>query len=136
MSFFKQVSLVGGVKDFGLFLKQSPKGRIIPAMLALVIPGIIIFVFIIDSKINTAPPDEQEIIFIENWSLDRTDEEIMTDRWAIQCKKDKFEAERRESIKKLGRMSGLDVEKMEREAAAEEKARGVVKVKRPDGLEC
>lgn len=136
MSFIKDVSIVGGFKDFGLFLRQSSKERIIPAILAIMIPGIIIAVFIIDSKINTAPPDEQEVLYIESWPLSRSDEEILADRWAIQCKKDKFVAERVESVRKLARLSGMDPEKIEREQAERRAELGITEVKRPDGLKC
>ena len=136
MSFFKDVSLIGAAKDLRFFLHQSPKERVIPGLLALLIPGIMIFIFIIDSKVNTAPPDTQEITYVENWTLDRTDEEILADRWEIQCLKDKLAAERKENMKKLARMSGMDPEEIEREAEAQRKARGEVEVKRPEGLEC
>jgi len=136
MSFFKDVSIVGGFKDFGVFLRQSPKERIIPAILAIMIPGIIIVIFIIDSKVNTAPPDTQEVLYIESWPLDRSDEEILAERWEIQCRKDKFEAERLESMRKLARMSGMDPEKIEREAAERRATQGITEVKRPDGLKC
>jgi len=136
MSFIKDISIVGGFKDFGVFLRQSSKERILPAILAIMIPGIIVIIFIVDSKVNTAPPDVQEVLYIESWPLTRTDEEIMADRWEIQCKKDKFEAERMESMRKLARMSGMDPEKIEREAAERRAAQGITEVKRPDGLKC
>lgn len=136
MSFLKDVSIVGGFKDFLEFLRENRRERIVPAILALLIPGIIIYIFIIDSKINTAPPSEQKITYFESWPLSRTDEEILADRWAIQCLKDQKEAERKESMRKLGRMSGMDVEKIEREAKEYRAAKGIVEVKRPDGLQC
>ena len=136
MSFFKDVSIVGGFKDFAGFMRQSPKERVIPAILALIIPGIMIFIFIIDSKINTAPPHKQKITYVQSWPLSRTDEEILADRWAIQCLKDKREAERRESMKTLGRMSGMDVEKIEKRAEARKLARGEAEAKRPENAQC
>jgi len=136
MSFLKDVSLSGAIKDLRYFTQQSPKERIIPGILALLIPGLIIYVFIIDSKINTAAPPGPKVIYFESWPLSRTDDEILADRWAIQCLKNKAEAERRESMKKLGRMSGMDVEKIEREAAAAKAARGEKDIELPDGITC
>ena len=60
----------------------------------------------------------------------------MQDRWEVQCLKDKLEAERRDAMKELGRMSGMDVEEIEREAEAARKARGEEEVERPAGLQC
>ncbi|MEP3733511.1 MAG: hypothetical protein ABJN02_16390, partial [Lentilitoribacter sp.] len=78
----------------------------------------------------------QEVIYVENWTNERTDEEILKDRWEVQCLKDKYEEKRRESVKALGRMSGMDVEEIEREAKAKRIARGEVEVERPAGLQC
>ena len=39
-------------------------------------------------------------------------------------------------MKELGRMSGMDVEQIEREAEAARRARGEVEVERPAGLQC
>ena len=136
MSIFKDASLVGGFKDLVGFLRQSPKERVIPAILALLIPAIIVFIFIIDSKINTAAPEGPKVLYFESWSLDRSDEEILADRWAIQCKKDKFAEERKESMRELARMSGMDPDEIEREADARKLARGEVEVARPEGLQC
>lgn len=138
MSFIKDVSIVGGFRDLVGFLRQSPKERIIPAILALLIPSIIVFIFIIDSKINTAAPEGPKVLYFESWSLDRTDEDILADRWAIQCQKDKFAEERKESMRKLARLSGMDPDEIEREAAERLAARGEVveEVERPEGLRC
>ena len=137
MSFLKDVSIIGAIKDARYFLQQSPRDRAIAGSLALLCPAILIFLFVIDSKVNTAPGwQPQEVIYVENWALDRTDEEILKDRWEIQCLKDKREEKRRENMKTLGRMSGMDVEKIEREAEEAKAARGEVEVERPAGLTC
>lgn len=137
MSFLKDVSLAGGAKDFFASVKeQSPKERVIPAVLALIIPAFILGLFALDSRVNTAAPPGPKVIYFESWSLNRTDEEIMADRWNIQCRKDKAEAARKESMKKLARMSGMDPEEIVREAEARKKAQGIVDVPRPEGLEC
>ena len=128
--------MTGEGRDFRFFLDQTPRERILPGILALLIPGIIVFIFIIDSKVSTAPPPKAAVIYFESWPLSRTDEEILKDRWDIQCRKDKAMEARRQSMKELGRMSGMDVEKIEREAEARKIARGEVEVERPAGLTC
>ncbi|QJB69726.1 hypothetical protein [Parasphingorhabdus halotolerans] len=136
MKFFDKAAMTGEGRDFRFFLDQTPRERILPGILALLIPGIIVFIFIIDSKVNTAPPPGPKVIYFESWPLSRTDEEILKDRWAIQCLKDEAMERRRQSMKELGRMSGMDVEKIEREAKARKLARGDVEDPRPAGLKC
>ena len=128
--------MTGEGRDFRFFLAHTPRERILPGILALLIPGIIVFIFIIDSKVNTAPPPKPPVTYFESWPLSRTDEEILKDRWDIQCRKDKAMEAKRQSMKELGRMSGMDVEKIEREAEARKIARGEVEVERPAGLTC
>lgn len=136
MSFIKDVSIVGGIKDFIAFVRQSPRERVIPGILAISVTTFILALFVIDPWVNTAPPPGPKVIYFESWALDRTDEEILADRWQIQCQKDKWAAKRKESMKELARMSGMDPEEIEREAEAARLARGEVEAVRPAGLVC
>lgn len=136
MKMLKDVSVSGGLRDLFTLLRRNPKEQILPICLALACSGFIFFLFIIDSKVNTDTPKKQKITYVQNWSLDRKDEDILADRWAVQCLKDKRDTKRREAMKSLGRMSGMDVETIEREAAAERLARGDIEVERPAGITC
>jgi|TARA_R110002124_G_scaffold138720_8_gene302632 hypothetical protein len=137
MGMLKDVSVSGGFGDLVAVFRQSEPGeRLLPAALAMVCTSVILFLFWLDPQVNTYTYVPQEVIYVENWTNDRTDEEIMQDRWEVQCLKDKLEAERRDAMKELGRMSGMDVEEIEREAEAARKARGEEEVERPAGLQC
>lgn len=136
MKMLKDVSVGGGLKDLITLLRRHPKEQAMPALLALGCSGFIFFLFIIDPKVNTDVYVPQEVVYVENWSMERTDEDIMKDRWDVQCLKDKRDAKRREAMKSLGRISGMDVDEIEREAEAERRARGEVEVERPAGLTC
>lgn len=75
------------------------------------------------------PPPRPEVTYITTFAPDRTDAEIAATNLANQRVKDEREAERarieeekRELYRALGRASGMDVDRMEREAA-EERAR-------------
>lgn len=136
MKMLKDVSVGGGLKDLFTLLRRNPREQAAPILLALGCSGFIFFLFIIDPKVNTDVYVPQEVIYVENWSLDRTDEEIMKDRWAVQCLKDKRDTKRREAMKSLGRMSGMDVDEIEREAKADRLARGEVEVERPADVTC
>lgn len=133
----KDASVSGGFGDLIAVFRQSEPGeRLLPAILAIACTAFILFLFYLDPKVNTYTYVPQEVIYVENWTNDRTDEEILRDRWQVQCLKDKLETERREAMKELGRMSGMDVEEIEREAEAARRARGEVEVERPAGLQC
>lgn len=79
------------------------------------------------------PPHPPEVTYITSWHADRTDAEIEASNIANQERKERYAAEQakrdkqvRDIYKTLGRMAGMDVEKIAREAdaqqAAEEKA--------------
>ncbi|PHR21865.1 MAG: hypothetical protein COA41_01810 [Sphingopyxis sp.] len=137
MGMLKDVSVSGGFGDLIAVFRQSEPGeRLLPAALAIACTAFILLLFYLDPKVNTYTYVPQEVVYVENWTNDRTDEEILQDRWQVQCLKDKLEAERREAMKELGRMSGMDVEEIEREAEAARAARGEVEVDRPAGLQC
>jgi hypothetical protein len=133
----KDASVSGGFGDLFTFVRQNEPGeRLLPAVLAVACTAFILLLFYLDPKVNTYTYVPAEVIYVENWTTDRTDEEILQDRWQIQCLKDQLEVKRREAVKSLGRMSGMDVEQIEREAAAARLARGEVDVERPAGLQC
>lgn len=137
MGIFKDASVRGGFGDLIGFVRQTPPGeRLLPAALAITCTAIILFLFWLDPKVNTYIYVPQEVIYVENWTNNRTDKEILQDRWQVQCLKDRLETKRRDAMKELGRMSGMDVEQIEREAEAARKARGEVEVDRPAGLQC
>ncbi len=137
MGLIKDASLTGGFGDLIAFVRQNEPGeRLLPAVLAIACTTFILFLFWLDPKVNTYTYVPAEVIYVENWTVDRTDEEILQDRWQIQCLKDKLELKRRNAVKELGRMSGMDVDEIEREAIAARLARGEVEVERPAGLEC
>ena len=137
MGLIKDASLTGGFGDLiAVFRHSEPGERLLPAILAIACTSVILFLFWLDPKVNTYTYVPAEVIYVENWTMDRTDEEILQDRWEIQCLKDELETKRREAVKALGRMSGMDVDEIEREAKAARLARGEVEVERPAGLQC
>jgi len=90
------------------------------------------------------PPRPPEIIYIDSWRADRSDAEIIAGNIAAtrqRHEREAAEAASRERIramyKALGRVSGMDVDKIEREAKAEQareaaaKARAAAAVPRP-----
>ena len=76
-----------------------------------------------------APHPPPKVTYITSWSADRTDDEIIASNERNQKVKEILEAEQAERDEKvkdiyraLGRMSGMDVEKIEQKAKAEKEA--------------
>lgn len=137
MRMLKDVSMTGGFGDLIAVIRQSERGeRLLPASLAFACTGIIIFLFVLDPKVNTSTYVPQEVIYVENWEANRTDEQILKDRWEVQCLKEKQANKRRDAMKELGRLSGMDVEEIEAEAEQKRIARGEKIVELPPGTTC
>ncbi|MEP2987419.1 MAG: hypothetical protein ABJN65_11745 [Parasphingorhabdus sp.] len=137
MRMLKDVSASGGISDLIAVIRQGEKGeRWLPALLSIGCTGFILFLFILDPKVNTYTYVPQEVIFVENWTEERSDEDILKDRWEVQCLKEKQADKRRDAMKRLGELSGMDVEEIEREAEQKRIARGEVLVELPPGTTC
>ena len=59
-------------------MRQRSREQVIGAALAVLVTIIIVIIFFVDSKINTAPPPQ--IVYVENYGPDRTDAEIIADQ--------------------------------------------------------
>lgn len=74
MTFFGRLNPLNAVRDLRLFLAQRQKHEVIFLFLAIAITWVMIFVFSKDSNIK--PEYRSEIIYVQQWKLDRTDAEI------------------------------------------------------------
>jgi hypothetical protein len=115
MSIFRNVSLSGAGSDLIQFLRTPRQHRWLLAILACGPPAIIIALFNLD-LIDTTQPGPPEITYIESWPSDRSLKEIIESNIANQKIKDEQEARAREAYKALGRATGMDVDRIEREA--------------------
>jgi hypothetical protein len=87
------------------FAHGNRRDHLLGGTLAVLITIIILILFFVDSKINTAP--RPTIQFVESWPANRTDAQIIA-----QQKKDQAEAEARakkaqEQFKKLEKTLGM-----------------------------
>ena len=127
MSFWRKISPSGAVRDFvHEFTRPNPyRWPVIGVSLAATI-GLFSVMW---HEGGEGPPPRPEITYITTFAPHRTDAEIIASNEANQRVKDKLAAEqtaRDEKVKgisrTLGRVSGMDVDKVEREAAAEREA--------------
>lgn len=107
MSWFpKPVGPRAAFADLRAFLSHSSREQRIGAMLAGLATTIIVIVFFVDSKINTAPPPR--LIYTESWSADRTDEEIVAEQKKHQAEKEAYARERQRQFQKLQNKLGIE----------------------------
>jgi hypothetical protein len=85
--------------DLRAFTAESRPHRWIAAGLAIAMPLAIIFLFVLDGRTNIAPGPQ--LIYVENWPANRTDEQIKADQKIHQAWRDKANKERQEQFKKL-----------------------------------
>ena len=94
------------LRDLMAFLRQRSRDQVIPACLAVLVTAIIVIVFLVDSKINTAPPPQ--IIYVENYATNRTDAEIVADQKKDQAAREAAAKEKQRQFQKLEKRLGMD----------------------------
>lgn len=127
MSYWRNINPSGAIADLRTVYEQAGKHRwIYLTMAGLTTVGIF---SIMAQESWRKPPAKPEITYITTWAPDRTDAEIVASNIANQKRNDALRAEQakreedvRNIYKKLGRMSGMDVDKIEREAEVERAA--------------
>lgn len=131
-NYWRQVSPTGAIADFVAVWRGAGHNRWRFAALSAAVT-FAIFSVMWQQEVK-GPHPAPEVTYVTTYSPDRTDEEIMASNIANQKRKEQLQAEQaardeevREIYKTLGRVSGMDVEEIEREAAieraAEERAR-------------
>ncbi|MEE4452837.1 hypothetical protein V2S85_14375 [Novosphingobium resinovorum] len=125
---WKDVSPTGMVADFKLVWKQAGHNRWrIAAVSAACTFGVFYLMFTQEGSAPHAPP---KVTWISVFKEHRTDAEIEAENIANQKAKEsnarelaRRDKDVRELYKTIGRMSGMDVDKIAREADAEEAAK-------------
>lgn len=134
MSFWRKISPTRAAKDFATEFRRPQPYRwyIVAISLAATFS---IFSVMWKEEVRGLPPPP-EVFYITSWQDGRSDAEIMKSNIANQKRKDALEAEQKaseervkEMYRALGRVSGMDVDKIEREAKAENAAEDASKKK-------
>ena len=94
------------LKDLTAFLRQRSREQVIGASLAVLVTIIIVIIFFVDSKINTASPPQ--IVYIESFPADRTDADIIADQKKASEERRKAEEARRQEFQKLQKQLGIE----------------------------
>ena len=94
------------LRDLAAFMRQRSRDQMIGAALAVLVTIIIVIVFFVDSKINTAPPPQ--IVYVENYGPGRTDADIIRDQKKASEDRKKAEEARRKEFEKLQKELGIE----------------------------
>ena len=106
MSWFpRPVGPRAAMRDFAAAVRHSSREQKLGTTLAILATAIIVIEFLVDSKINTAPPPT--ITYVQSWSADRTDAEIIAAQKKDQAAKDAAVKERQRQFQKLEKDLGL-----------------------------
>lgn len=82
------------------------RDRILGATLAVLVTIIILIIFFVDSKINTAPPPR--IIYVEKYASERTDADIVASQKVDQAEREAAARERQRQFQKLEKRFGIE----------------------------
>ena len=107
MSWFpRPVGPRAALADLLAFMRQRSREQVTAAALAVLVTAIIVVEFLVDSKINTAPPPQ--IVYVESWSANRTDAEIIADQKKHQAEREAAMKERQRQFQKLEKQLGIE----------------------------
>ena len=86
-------------------MRQRSREQVIGASLALLVTAIIVIEFVVDAKINTAPPPQ--VIYVDQWPANRTDAEIAADQKKNQAEKEAAQKEKQRQFQELENRFGM-----------------------------
>lgn len=65
-------------RDLLAFVRHREREHVLGAMMAFLVTLIIVIIFLVDPKVNTAPP--QQVTYVELYPSNRTDAQIIADQ--------------------------------------------------------
>ena len=104
--FPRPVSPRAAFRDLKNFIRHSGRERWIGGACAILVTIIIVIEFLVDSKINTAPPPR--IVYAESWTANRTDAQIIADQKKDQAAREAAMKERQRQFQKLEKQLGIE----------------------------
>lgn len=94
------------LRDLVTFIRHREREHVLGMTMAILVTIIIVIIFLVDSQINTAPP--QQIIYVEQYPANRTDAEIIADQKVDQAKREAAAREKQRQFQKLEKQLGMD----------------------------
>jgi hypothetical protein len=107
MAFFpKPSSPVAAFRDLAAFMRQRSREQVIGGALAVLVTTIIVILFLVDPKINTAPPPQ--VIEVELYPANRTDAQIAADQKKDMAEQKAAKKEQQRQYKQLAKQFGIE----------------------------
>ena len=94
------------LKDLTAFMRQRSREQVIGASLAVLVTIIIVIIFFVDSKINTAPPPQ--VVQVELFPANRTDADIIRDQKKASEERRKAAEARQREFQELEKKLGIE----------------------------
>jgi hypothetical protein len=105
MSFFpKPSSPRAAWRDLVTFVRHREREHFIGASLAVLVTLIIVIIFLVDPKVNTAPPEQ--VTYAEIYPANRTDAEIIADQKKDAAARAEFKRKKQEAFRKIDKDLG------------------------------
>lgn len=105
MSFFPKPSSPSAAwRDLMTFIRHREREHVIGASLAVLVTMIIVIIFLVDPKVNTAPPEQ--ITYVDIYPANRTDAQIIADEKKDAAARAEFKRKKQESFKKIDKDLG------------------------------
>lgn len=86
-------------------MRHRSREQVIGACLAVLITAIIVIEFLVDAKVNTAPPPS--ITYVDLYPANRTDADIIADQKKDMAAKAAAKQERQRQFQKLSKQLGM-----------------------------
>lgn len=93
-------------RDIRAFFANRNRDHLLGGALALGITAVILVIFFLDAKVNTAPP--ATITYVDSWTADRTDAEIKADQEKDQAANEERARARQEQFKEIANSFGIE----------------------------
>jgi len=107
MSVFpKPSSPLAAFRDLAAFMRQRSREQVIGGALAVLVTTIIVILFLVDPKINTAPPPQ--VVEVELYPANRTDAQIAADQKKDVAEQQAAKKERQRQFQQLGKQFGIE----------------------------
>jgi hypothetical protein len=85
---------------------DSKRDRIIGLAIAVLVTAIIVIIFFVDAKINTAPPPR--VVYVETYAPDRTDADIIASQKKDSAERKAFREEKKRKFRELEKRLGME----------------------------
>lgn len=93
-------------RDFRAVLARRNRQHLLAAGLSVGITLVILVIFFLDARVNTAPPPT--VVYVESWATTRTDAEIAADQKKDQAERDARAKERQEQFQEIANTFGIE----------------------------